>query len=502
MADPIGGISTSITLDVTDALNQFDQFKNEITKTSTVARDNPALEEFFGGAASGAKDAAAEVAKLRKQLEAMNRSLGSATAGGGMNMAALAKAAKQVGSMDMKALAAYSGTSYRQIPDLQKAMARSTRYTQIGERGDAARQQRYELGFQNRYLEREIGTGDMRKRIVETVKAEREAKKLAATHDRLIRQTKLMEAQVKYGRYGGAAAYFYGQNRETIAGAGRMAGGVAMGAAGTVAGLAASGYSGTVEGERFSLETRRLSLELAASFKPFMDALTDATRYVRKFIQEGGEERQNQIMQYGGAAAGAMVGYKIGGVPGAVVGGIAGYGIAESVTHSQKKEAATIEYGKAMQGMSQEERDAFIKKEKAIISGMMRADGTPTTMWERITRDTDEEKRGNLLERGARQEALAQFQRENRALVKSGENNLGKIASDALSGKKTPGMVQEDAKKESRKLMLTEGVGFAEAGSTYYDLAETLIRTQAAEANKPIIDKLDELKQEFGKLNK
>jgi hypothetical protein len=63
-------------------------------------------------------------------------------------------------------------------------------------------------------------------------------------------------------------------------------------------------------------------------------------------------------------------------------------------------------------------------------------------------------------------------------------------------------MVQEEAKKESRKLMLTEGVGFAEAGSTYYDLAETLIRTQAAEANKPIVDKLDELKQEVGKLNK
>jgi hypothetical protein len=354
-------------------------------------------------------------------------------------------------------------------------MARSTRYTQIGERGDAARQQRYELGFQNRYLEREIGTGDMRKRIVETVKAEREAKKLAATHDRLIRQTKLMEAQVKYGRYGGAAAYFYGQNRESIAGAGRMAGGVAMGAAGTAAGLAASGYSGTVEGERFALEMRILSLELAAAFKPFMDGLTNATRAIRKFIQAGGEERQNQILRGGAVFAGGTAGYAVGsriaggrgGLIGGAIGAKIGYESPELIEEFQKGEGFASDVTKRFSSVTQS------KLGKDIIGQLE-----------------------DFTSYGPFGQVINAYKKFNKS-YKEYMQPEGKAA-----GEKTPGMVQEEAKKESRKLMLTEGVGFAEAGSTYYDLAETLIRTQAAEANKPIVDKLDELKQEVGKLNK
>jgi hypothetical protein len=315
-----------------------------------------------------------------------------------------------------------------------------------------------------------------------------------------------MEAQVKYGRYGGAAAYFYGQNREAISGAGRMAGGVAMGAAGTVAGLAASGYSGTVEGERFALEMRRLSLELAAAFKPFMDGLTNATRAIRKFIQEGGEERQNQIMRGGGAIAGGAIGAKIGSVFGpygtAIGGGlgaIAGYNAPDMLDTERYRYQDIMQGGaseemmkrnQSMRGMSAEQRQAYIEKNiaasaKMITESKAKVEAASPEDRERLSKQYYAE----AMQLKENINAMKKINKEESGFGSSAAAGLG-----AGSGAK--------AASESRKLMLTEGVGFAEAGSTYYDLAETLIRTQAAEANKPIVDKLDELKQEVGKLNK
>jgi hypothetical protein len=440
-------------------------------------RPNAALEDFFSGVATGASEATKQIEGLKKQLDAMRASAGLRGPSVGMDMNALARSSRNPSNVNFGVLGQYSGGIGRQLPDMARQQTYSRSFNEIAERGDKASATSYDMGFQNRYLTREIKSGDMERRIKATLQAEEAAKRLSRQNQILIGQVALMERQARYGRIGGALANVYANNREGFNQLGGMAGRAGMGVGMGIAGLTASGYSGTIEGERFARELRVLSLELAAAFKPLMDAATGATQYVRKKMQSLTREDQDMVMRVGTAAAGAYVGSRIGGVfggrgraIGALAGGELGY-----------RSPETIE---------------AIKKGEGAIGGVynfMNGD-----LGKRLTDAVSEAMDMNPFSRVYSSFKNLRKSIADNAGTESETGGLGQLAASALGGK----LANNSADPNRRQLMLTEGTGFADAGSTFFALQEDLIRTQAAEQNEKIVNKLDEVKNEVAKLNK
>lgn len=476
MAAPNDGVYVPLKFDLGPAQEQLDKFKE--TVSSTDVRPNAALENFFAGVATDTAAASKNISDMLRKLQSMKASGGLQTTGA-MNMAALAARSAPVGpkfNPFAGMTTSPTGTMYRALPNLVRPQSYSNRYQEIATRGDTANQSRYEAGFQNRYLEREIGSGDMMKRIKATLQAEAAAKKLQRQNDRLIAQTRLMERQAKYGRIGGLAAHAIGENRERIGQIAGAAGRVGMGVGAGIAGLTASGYSGTIEGERFSRELRGLSLELAAAFKPLMDAATNLTRYSRQKMQSLDTNQQDLLMRGGTAIGGAVVGSKIGGLAGArgrVIGGLVG----------------------ARLGYDSPEAIETIKKGEGIAGGAFKL-ATSDTLKKILQPVMD------LLDFGpfAAIKQTKRFYDDVKTFsTDTGAQNLGgfgKIASAALAGQTV-----EPANQNRRQLMLTEGTGFSDAGSTFMALQEDLIRTQAAQDN-PVVTELKGVREEIAKLNR
>jgi hypothetical protein len=80
-----------------------------------------------------------------------------------------------------------------------------------------------------------------------------------------------------------------------------------------------SGFSGTVEEARFNNEWQSMTRELAAVFKPLMEAATDATRYVRQQLEKL-DSNQQDLLMYGALGTVGAIGLHKMGMLGAVAG--------------------------------------------------------------------------------------------------------------------------------------------------------------------------------------
>jgi hypothetical protein len=78
-----------------------------------------------------------------------------------------------------------------------------------------------------------------------------------------------------------------------------------------------SGFSGTVEEARFNNEWQSMTRELAAVFKPLMEAATDATRYVRQQLEKL-DSNQQDLLMYGALGTVGAIGLHKMGMLGAV----------------------------------------------------------------------------------------------------------------------------------------------------------------------------------------
>lgn len=484
MTPPPGdGIFVPVNLDTTPAMEAFESLKNTVTATDL--RPNQALDDFFSGVEANAVKATVAVQKMKLDMLALSRA--AKTMSPGMNMRALA------------------GSAYKVVPPMQRGRAFSNDYQRLMGNEDAAKKSAYENRFQNRYLESEIQDGTYRKKASDMIVAERAATRLQKRQDELLKQGRLIVREQRYGRFGGRLAHFYKENESAISGAmgaaGRTGSFLGRGAAAAGVGLTVSGYSGTIEGERFAREMRVLSLELAATFKPMADAATEFTRRTRRNLQEMNRGQQDRLMVGAGVAAGAALGAKAGSMAGpkgalagALVGGLLGGAAARSQTEAAQEQMRfdSVRGG----GYS----DAFAYK-NADLAKMSPA--------ERLAEV--ERRREAIVQRGIRnREQLRQFEGtadEDRAKkayfqaavnLKDEVNALEEIKKRTKAGQSIDGMM-DVANPNRRQLMITEGTGFAGAGSTFFALQEDLARTTAVSleiANQQRQELIDIMKEQ------
>ncbi len=110
----------------------------------------------------------------------------------------------------------------------------------------------------------------------------------------------------------------------------------------------------------------------------------------------------------------------------------------------------------------------------------------------------DEETRKQLTKRYL-EEAFSYRENVN-AMNKINDEENSPVGA-ALAGMRRAGV--KPSRPDRRDVMITDGVGFAEAGSTFYALQEELVRTDAAEStNKDVVDKLEEIRQLVEKQNR
>lgn len=452
------GIYVPVNLDITKALTDFAKLQKTVTET----RPNKDLEDFFNGIAEPVKNAREELKKFAVDMAALGRS--SAAAPFAMNMSG---GAGGLGS-----------ASYRSFSPMSRGRAWSNDYLSMQGREDASRKSSYENRFQNRYLASEIADGSYKKKAQDMIAAERAAAALQRRQDQLLSQGRLIQRQARYGTIGGSLAHLYGENANQINGAAGLIGGAGKYAGLAAAGAAASGFSGTVEGEQFARELRLLSLEMAASFKPLVDTLTRGTRSLRHQFEQLSPAGQDRIQTFGLAAGGAYLGSRFGpygAAVGAAVGGTVGEVISRGTSRDRGMNRAALE-NKDLNQLDGQERLDEIKKRRDEATGGFGIFAVAQKRWFGKNGEADE-LAGQLR---AFDEAKRQTQMEMRIRSKEGRGEmLTKEEEDFKSGKS----LDSKANPDRRQLMITEGTGFAAAGSTFFALQEDLMRTYATEAN-------------------
>jgi hypothetical protein len=508
--DP-SAINVPINLDFTKALSDFAKFQSKVESAGSDSRGNSLLDEVFGttpeATASRNKEIAAYQRKVRETINATKRAAANAKLSGlsgvppfSMNMGALGSASgnsqrwqanqsaanrarinsmfsglSAPGKFGMN-MSALSGSAYKSIPPMQRSRAWSNDYNSMVGREEGSKKSAYENSFQNRYLSSEIADGSYRKKAEDMVVAEKAAAKLQKTQDGLLKQGRLIQREARYGKVGGRLAHIYGENAGAFARAGSAAATGAKYAGAGAAGLTAAGFSGTVEGEKFSRELRLLSLELASAFKPLMETVTRGTRGLRRQFEQLDRAGQDRVQTVGLAAGGAYIGSRFGPI-GAGVGAAVGAGAGELLARGNSRERGMNRAARENQDLNNlqgQERLDEIKRRR----GELTADGGIFSVTKkRLFGKTGEadELAGQLR---SFDEAKRQTELEMRARDKLSKGDpLTKPENEAIYGKQDGG-----PNKNRDKVMITEGTGFAAAGSTYFAIQEDLARTTATQA--------------------
>lgn len=481
-------IKVPVTLDF-DALSaKFDALKNQIESKPIDMRPNADLDEFFGNIKTQAAQTQKQIESLNASVKNMGRSAASLNTSSGMNMAALGASAYRPGSMNMSALSAFSGTSYRQIPPLpDKDRQYSDVFGSYQSRNESASRANLYGGFDNRRMQSELADGTAKKQIATTLKAEESLRKLRIESDKLTQQYRKMEYQQRYGRAGNAMQLI-DDNKEAIQRSARAAmTGLGIGVAAVTA-LTTRGFAGTSEGYRLGNEVTFLSRELAGVMKPVVSALTNAARSVRQKMETLTVTQQDNLMKgglaafgaFGGMKAGAMLGGRFG-LIGAGVGAATGAAVGEAITSNQKIKQGYDEFKSKIAGIEDPaERMKELEKQYLISKGRMRSDGTKLGIFESTlpNNHTAEKDTGYWNLRREMQKEMSVMKYKEYSVGKDGKSVYqGTFSAD---GKNTP----DQSNPDRRKVLLTDGVGFGGAGSTYEALATESARIFAAEFEK------------------
>ena len=291
-----------------------------------------------------------------------------------------------------------------------------------------------------------------------------------------------------------ATEYFETRGGENAKRYGRYAG---LGVAGTIA----SGFSGTQEGDRLASEFKALSHEAAGSFKPLIEQVTHLTRNIRQHLQQQDTTGQNRI-QAAGVTAGAAWGLnKLTGVGGLKSIPMAAMALAETAVTKANYDLLSDMYGEAMIRTGRRQRevthgemdrfgygkmkgsaaeiDAELSRlDEARKEAMKGLPGTMSTIYNTLGSALGGIFGDENATIARHKELDTEFRKRKEALNRLKAEAEGGPAAE-FQGEKAAG-----SNPDRRQVTLTEGVGFYSGGSTWEAAQIESIKTDLQEAQK------------------
>lgn len=320
------------------------------------------------------------------------------------------------------------------------------------------------------------------------VRQARQLEQITRQYERMRREAEMV------AKYGETAGRFLSRHGGALS----LAGGGLAAASGAGLGLARRGFQGTVEGNRFDLEMKMISRELAGAFKPLMDLATRAAGFARRRLERLDEGGQN-LVAGGLIAGGALTG-----------GGVAGHFLSKFLTGRGLGEQLTRMAGRNPMGSRDmarlgehsaaevAKRPGFLRRAARLGGRTLRAVpylGTAATVLDASTggdygrmREAGKSRTASMMvaigaSMGDMYYSLAPWEKTNP--LDEARANWDRKHGRAPAGAPTPAAGAAPGPNPNRRVVTVAGGGFDEPGAAYDRLnaAISLAESPAGAAN-------------------